>query len=157
MASVVLVVLAATRVLPTERALAVAVVLLAAVVLRELLRTLNRGDEPASRVDRALRRRGKATPAAAAFAGMEREIALAVASASHAHRRLTPLLRSAAAARLASHHGIVLERRPDLARQLLGEPAWELVRPDGPPPPNRRAAGPKREAIAAAVAAIEAL
>jgi hypothetical protein len=45
------------------------------------------------------------------------------------HRRLRPLLREIAAQRLAARHGIDLDRRPDAARVILGEEAWELVRP----------------------------
>jgi hypothetical protein len=46
------------------------------------------------------------------------------------HRRLRPRLREVAAHRLSSRHGIDLDRRPDAARELLGDEAWEAVRPD---------------------------
>jgi hypothetical protein len=50
------------------------------------------------------------------------------------HRRLRPILREVAAQRLAARHGIELDQRPEAARAILGEEAWELVRPDRPHP-----------------------
>ena len=156
-ATAVLIALLATRPLPATRSLAIWVVLLTAIALRELVRSLHRRDEPTSRFERALLQRSTPAPETSAFAGTERELQLATATADHAHRRLFPLLRAAAAARLAMRHGIELERRPDLARQLLDEPTWDLVRPDRPEPPNRHAPGPRRAEIAAAVTSIEGL
>ena len=72
---------------------------------------------------------------------MERELVLGSADADHAHRRLLPLLRGTAAARIAARHGFELERRPDAARALLGEDVWELLRPDRPEPEDRHAPG----------------
>ena len=72
---------------------------------------------------------------------MERQLVLGVADADHAHRRLLPLLRAAAAARLSARHGLELERRPDAARALLGDDTWELLRPDRPEPDDRNAPG----------------
>ena len=157
LATTVLIVLLAARPLPATRSLAIWVVLLTAIALRELVRSLHRRDEPTSRFEQALRQR--VTPAAetSAFAGMERELTLATASADHAHRRLVPLLRAVAAARLAARHGIELERRPDLARQRLDEQTWDLLRPDRPEPPDRHAPGPQREEIAAVIAHLENL
>jgi hypothetical protein len=65
------------------------------------------------------------------------------------HRRLRPRLREVAAHRLSSRHGIDLDRRPDAARELLGDEAWEVVRPDRPLPdeltgPRLSAAGLRR-------------
>ncbi len=64
----------------------------------------------------------------------EREITLGRSSAGHLHQRLLPILREAAAARLAAGHNVDLVRRPDAARKLLGEDAWQLLRPDRPEP-----------------------
>jgi hypothetical protein len=88
---------------------------------------------------------------------MERELVLGVADADHAHRRLLPLLRAAAAARLSARHGIELERRPEAARALLGEDVWELLRPDRPEPKNRHAAGVPRDRVAAVIERVESL
>ena len=88
---------------------------------------------------------------------MDREIVLGIADADHAHRRLLPLLRSAAAARLAARHGFELDRRPAAARALLGDEVWELLRPDRPAPVNRHGPGLRKEQIAAVIERVESL
>jgi hypothetical protein len=88
---------------------------------------------------------------------MERELELGIAGAGHAHHRLLPLLRSAAVARLSSRHGVELDRRPEAAEALLGEDAWELLRPDRPEPADRFAPGVPRERVAAMIERIESL
>ncbi|MDX6481672.1 MAG: hypothetical protein QOG85_2182 [Gaiellaceae bacterium] len=156
-ATAVLVALLASNALPASRAVAIWVVMLTAIALRELVRSLDRSDEPKSGFERVLLQRNVPAPETSVYAPMEREIDLATATADHAHRRLVPLLRAAAASRLAMRHGIDLERRPDRARELLDDQTWELVRPDRPVPPNRHAPGPRRDEIAAVVAQLEAL
>ena len=156
-ATTVLIGLLAAKPLPPTRSVAIWIVLLTAIALRELVRSLDLRDQPRSRFDHALGQRGKRVAEASVFSGMERELELAAATADHAHRRLVPLLRAAAAARLAMRHGIELERRPDVARRLLGEQAWELLRPDRPEPPDRHAPGLRREEIAAVIAQLESL
>ena len=88
---------------------------------------------------------------------MEREILLGIADADHAHRRLLPLLRATAAARLASRHGLELDRRPDLQRELLGREVWELLRPDRPAPADRHGSGLPREQVVAVIERVESL
>jgi hypothetical protein len=88
---------------------------------------------------------------------MERELLIGVADADHAHRRLLPLLRAAASARLAAGHGFEFERRPESARALLGEDAWELLRPDRPEPEDRHGPGVPQRQIAAVIETLEAL
>jgi hypothetical protein len=66
-------------------------------------------------------------------------------------------LRTAAAARLASRHGIDLDRRPDAARALLGEEAWEWLRPDRSPPADRFGRGVPRERVTAVIELVESL
>jgi hypothetical protein len=88
---------------------------------------------------------------------MERELELGIAGAAHAHHRLLPLLRAAAAARLASRHGIELDRRPDAAEALLGEEAWRWLRPDLPEPGDRFAPGVPRESVTALIERVESL
>ena len=158
-ATIALVVLLSIRRLPTSRALAIWVVLVTALVLLVLLRqSRQRGPRPAGRFEQALQRR---RPAAASqpveLLVMERELVLGIADADHAHRRLLPLLRAAAAARLAARHGFELERRPDAARALLGEDVWELLRPDRPAPRDRHGRGVPGERVAAVIERIERL
>ena len=156
-ATVVLIVLLAIRALQTERVLAIWVVLLTAIALRELVRSFPRDGGRKPRFEAAVRRRNTAAPEPSPFAGMEHELLLGTAIAGHAHRRLLPLLREAATARLSLHHGVELERRPDVARRLLGETTWDLLRPERPEPANRLGPGPRREEIAAVIARLEEL
>ncbi|MGZ4382322.1 MAG: hypothetical protein ACXVZ3_12980 [Gaiellaceae bacterium] len=145
--------------LSTSRALAIWVVLVAALVLAVLVRQSRErgGQTPARRFEQALRRRKQAASQPEELERMERELVLGVADADHAHRRLLPLLRAAAAARLNARHGIELERRPEAARALLGEDVWELLRPDRPEPENRHGPGVPRERVAAVIERVESL
>jgi hypothetical protein len=159
LATVALVILLALRPLSTSRALAIWVVLAAGLALLVLVRHSHGGEGPARsrRFEAALRpRRGKSSPPVE-LARMERELELGIANAGNAHHRLLPLLRSAAAARLASRHGVELERRPDAAEALLGEDVWELLRPDRPDPADRFEPGIPRDRVTAAIERIEAL
>ena len=85
----------------------------------------------------------------------EREITLGTSSAGHLDQRLLPMLREAAAVRLASRRSIDLERRPEQARRLLGDDVWELLRPDRPPPVDRLAPGISLARLRAVVDALE--
>jgi hypothetical protein len=88
---------------------------------------------------------------------MERELELGIANAGSAHHRLLPLLRAAAEARLASRHGVELDRRPDVAKAMLGEEAWEWLRPDRPEPVDRFGRGVPRERVAGLIDLVESL
>jgi hypothetical protein len=88
---------------------------------------------------------------------IEREITLGAASAAHLHRRLLPLLREAAATRLSARHHVDLVRRPEAARELLGDDAWDVLRPDRPEPLDRNAPGLSLRRIARLVQTLEQL
>jgi hypothetical protein len=158
-ASAVLVVLLAIPKLSTARALAIWVVVVAAFILVVLIRQLRarRGPTPTRRFEDALRDRKPAASPPEELLRMERELVLGSADADHAQRRLLPLLRATAAARIAARHGFELERSPDAARALLGADVWELLRPDRPEPADRHDPGVPQAEIAAAIARIEAL
>ena len=81
---------------------------------------------------------------------------LAETSSFDLHNRLRPIVREIAAARLA-RHGIALDRQPVRACALLGEQAWELVRPDREWPLGRSDRGCTREELRAIVDALEAI
>ena len=159
LATVALVVLLAVRPLSTSRAFAIWTLLVAALALAALLRLSrgNGGPRHERRFEAALQGRTEVTPKPVELLRMERELVLGIAEAAHAHRRLLPLLRTAAAARLASHHGIELERRPEAARDLLGEEVWELLRPDRPPPADRHGPGVPQERLVAVIERLESL
>jgi hypothetical protein len=154
-----LVILLAIPKLSTSRALAIWVVLVAALVLVALVRhsRAEAGPEPARRFEAALRSRTSAASPPEELLRMERTLVLGSADADYAHRRLLPLLRAAAAARIAARHGFDLERRPEAARSLLGDDAWELLRPDRPEPNDRFGPGIPQREIAAVIARVEAL
>lgn len=159
LATIVLVALLSVPRLSTSRALAIWVVAVTALILVALIRHSRaiRGPEPASRFEQAFRKPKPKVAEPEELMRMDREIVLGLADADHAHRRLLPLLRSAAAARLAARHGFALDRRPESARMLLGEEVWELLRPDRPAPADRHGPGVPREQIAAAIERVESL
>jgi hypothetical protein len=70
---------------------------------------------------------------------VERAVTLGVANSFDLHARLRPLLREVAAARLATARGIELDS--PAGRAVVGEAAWELLRPDREPPADRFAGG----------------
>lgn len=154
-----LAVLLALRPLSSSRALAIWVVVVAGIALVVLVRHARESAGPhrVRRFEAALRGRKPPTPEPVELLRMERELELGIAGAAHAHHRLLPLLRAAAAARLASRHGIELDLRPEAAEALLGEEAWELLRPDRPEPEDRFAPGVPRERVAAVIERVESL
>jgi ABC-type transport system involved in cytochrome bd biosynthesis fused ATPase/permease subunit len=158
-AAVTLIVLLGVPRLSTSRALAIWIVLVAALVLLALVQHSREHDrhEHVPRFEQALRGRKPVATQAVELVQMERELVLGVADADHAQRRLLPLLRAAAAARLSARHGFALERRPDAARALLGEDVWELLRPDRPEPEDRHGPGVPLGRIAAVIERVEAL
>jgi hypothetical protein len=116
---------------------------LGGVVLLALVRT-TRVKAPAagpSRLDRA-RERMETPPADSGDLTLVRELELSKMSAFHLHVRLRPVLREIAAYRLRKRYGVELATEPGRARELVGSAAWEVVRPDRPPPRDRLAPGP---------------
>jgi hypothetical protein len=71
---------------------------------------------------------------------LERVVEWSGSSGLDAHSRLRPVLVEIANTRLA-RRGLRLERDVGEARRLLGPKAWDLVRPDRPPPEDRDAPG----------------
>lgn len=148
--------LAARPVSPSE-IVAGYVLALAAIELTHLTRVA-RGEElwlrNPSDFERALAQRSATRVRPAELVRIERELTLGSATAEHYHTRLAPLLREAAAARLAAHE-IDLELRPDRARAALGDGVWDLIRPDRPAPAERNAAGPPLRTLAGVIDTIE--
>ena len=84
-----------------------------------------------------------------------RELDLSVLSAFHLHVRLRPVLREIAAQRLRVKYGVDLDREPGRAQELIGAEAWELVRPQRPPPADRLAHGPTLASLDLVVTELE--
>jgi len=158
-ATFALVVLLGTGPISTGKILAGYLLVLAAIALAALMRHARTGSEweEASRFDEALRGRVAAPARPPELARMEREITLGSSSAAHLDMRLLPILREAAAARLAAHHNVELARRPEAARRLLGEDAWELLRPDRPESDDMSASGLPLRRIREVVETLERL
>jgi hypothetical protein len=156
-ATAALVVLLALRPLSTSRALGIWIVIVAALALLLLVRHSHGGERPGLRFEAALRGRTPTHSEPVELLRVERELELGIANAASAYFRLLPQLRAAAAARLASRHGVELDRRPDAARALLGEEAWELLRPDRPEPADRFGRGVPRERVAELIERVESL
>jgi hypothetical protein len=114
------------------------VLVLAGVALAALTRVLRTASElpPPSDFEYALRPRTDAPMRPPELIRTEREIQLGTSSSWYLHKRLAPILRDAASAR-----GVDFERRPETARELLGDETWELLRPDRPEPADRGGPG----------------
>jgi len=151
--------LLAVRSLATSRAIAIWIVLVAGLALLVLIRHARGRDRPqhTGRFEDALRAREVADTAPTDLRRVEGLLELGVSFAGDAHYRLLPLLRAVAAARLSSRHGVEIDRRPEAARAVLGEDAWELLRPDRPAPEDRFARGIPRDRVAALVERVDSL
>lgn len=88
---------------------------------------------------------------------LERQLTYARTSSFDLHYRLRPLLREIAGQRLAARRNVSLDGQPERAATLLGPDAWDLLRPDRPPPADRHAPGLDRTALATIVAALEGI
>ncbi len=122
---------------PSQRTRAVAAYLLALGILgvaAALAGLLGARRRKRSSFEAALALRPSSPDRLRGLASVENDCVQGLANPVDLHRRLRPRLRRVAAQRLASRHGIDLERRPEAAEVLLGEETWELVRPDRPLP-----------------------
>jgi hypothetical protein len=79
--------------------------------------------------------------APASLTRLEDETALGVAGTFDLHYRLRPRVRAIAAEVLEARRHVSLDGDPRLAREVLGEETWSLVRADRPPPDDRLARG----------------
>lgn len=91
------------------------------------------------------------------LARVEREISMGSETAFDAHVRLRPLFRELAGGLLLDRHGIDLDRSPALARGLVGDDLWSLVRPGVELPEHRGGAGPSPSSLERAIADLERL
>ena len=147
------------RPISTERILAAYTLVLAGIALAALTRAARSAvdERAASQFEEALRAPPMQPMRPPELVRTERELTLGTANAGHLHLRLLPLLRECAAARLAAGHGIDLERRPEAARLALGEDAWELLRPDRPPPLDHDGPGVPLKRVGAVIDTLETL
>lgn len=86
---------------------------------------------------------------------LERDLDLGRINAFHFHVRVRGVLREIAAFRLRHRYGVELDREPERARELLPTAAWEIVRPDRPPPRDRLGPGPPLSTVETVVSELE--
>jgi hypothetical protein len=146
---------AALAILPNEAELAADVYLIflgGLALLGLVVLTGQRGEDAAeSPFDVVHRPRRRRPPAVLPeLDRLGRELSLGSQSAFDFHVRLRPILREIAEARLAARG-----RRLEDAEGVLGPEAWELVRPDHPPPADRHAPGADPAAVRRLVDALE--
>jgi hypothetical protein len=141
--------------LPGRRELAVDVYLLvlAAAAVYPLVRALAASapppePEPTARPRRAMRRLPE-------LERTERAVLLSASTAFDVHYRLRPILREIAAQRLSTRRGLSLDHDEEASRLVLGEPTWELVRPDREPPHVRSGPGVRAAELRQVVASLE--
>jgi hypothetical protein len=122
--------------LPGQRVRATAAYLIALGVvglvlsLAQLPRTRGGGRSP---FEDALAESPPAAERIRPLARMEHDVAQGLRNPVDFHRRLRPILREIAAQRLAGH-GVELDGPAEGIRRLLGDEAWDLLRPDRPRP-----------------------
>jgi hypothetical protein len=157
--TIALVVMLGIRPISVHEILAVYVLVLAAVALAALTRIARSSSDtpPQSAFDAALLVRSVDSSRPPELVRTEREITLGLSNAAHLYQRLLPILREAAAARLLTGHNVDLDRRPTAARNLLGDDAWELLRPDRPAPLDRNAPGISLRQLRDTVSTLEKL
>ena len=109
----------------------------------------------ASDFDRALADMSRRYPSDSGELSLVHDVQQSVASGFHLHTRLRPLLREIAAHRLSMRFGVDLDREHERARELIGSEAWELVRPERPPPSDRLAPGPPASHLSKVVDELE--
>ena len=133
------------------------VLFVAAVLFAWVLGRLRTTLPPASDFQRMLARSERAETKVEQLETVKRLVTLAGSSQWDVFR-LRPLVREIVTARLSRRHGVDLERDPERAESLLGKGrAWELVRPDPPPPLDRYAPGWTRSEIEQLVEELENL
>jgi len=131
---------------------------LGGVLLLALVRTTRLHAEPerSSAFDRALAAMRAPAPEPDEST-LVRELELSTYNTFHFHARLRPLLRDIAAHRLRARYGVELDAEPGRAREFVATEAWEVVRPDRPPPDDRLAAGPTAAELRMLVDELEAI
>ncbi|MFZ0493942.1 MAG: hypothetical protein WAM81_12205 [Acidimicrobiia bacterium] len=88
---------------------------------------------------------------------IERIVRFATSTAVDADRRLYPMLRDQARELLLGRRGVLFDTEPERAKRLLGDAAWEWIRPDRPVSVDRMAPGVDPEDIEVVVQSIEHL
>jgi hypothetical protein len=160
LASIALVAVAWSAPQDRDRAAQAFVVFAGALVIRLLVRAVvvaTSGPRPLA-FDRALVPRSERVVAwATEPERIEYEVGAATHRAMELHHQFRRRLRALADDRLTADHGVSLDRDQVAARKLLGEQAWDLLRPDREPPEDRFGPGLPVADVTAIVTAVEDL
>jgi hypothetical protein len=129
------------------------------VLLLALVRTTSEtgSGTPESDFDLAVADMSRRHPSDSGELTLVNDVQQSVASTFHLHTRLRPVLREIADHRLSMRFGVDLRREPERARELIGAEAWELVRPERPPPSDRLAPGPPVSQLSKVVEQLEGI
>jgi hypothetical protein len=125
------------------------------VLLLALVRTTSASGAGTSDFDRAYADLSRRYPSDSGELSLAHDVQQSVASSFHLHTRLRPLLREIAAHRLSTRFGVDLDREHERAEELIEGEAWELVRPERPPPSDRLAPGPPASYLSKVVEELE--
>jgi hypothetical protein len=125
------------------------------VLLLAFVRTTSESATGASDFDRAVTDMSRRYPSDSGELSLVHDVQQSVAGTFHLHTRLRPILREIAAHRLSMRFGVDLDREHERARELIGGDAWELVRPERPPPGDRLAPGPPASHLSKVVEELE--
>lgn len=132
-------------------------ILLAALCLMLVIDRLRKALPKASRFEPSRHRPARNEPVVQ-FERIRRALIAASWNEAHLYQSMRPIAREIAAARLQRHHGIELERSPELAHAIIGDGyAWDLVRPDREPPSGAGARGWSRGELSGLLDELEAL
>ena len=135
------------------------ILLLAAFGLTHLLLALHASLPPSgpSPVDLALQPRPERPAQVEEIERIRREVVIGQTTSLDLQFRLRPTLRRIASELLQSRRGIALDGDPAVARRVLGEETWELVRGDRLPPEERFGPGIERAVLHRVVASLETI
>jgi hypothetical protein len=133
---------------------------LAAILVWELTGSALKGwvvEGPRRRaLDLPRRRRPAATETVRVLEELQHAVEFSLSTAFDFHFRLRPRLVGIASQRLAAR-GVQLEAQPERAREMLGEEAWGLLRPDRPAPERRNSPGLELDTLRRVVERLDAL
>jgi hypothetical protein len=150
-----------THSVPSSRAISVWIVLLAAIALGELFAAMSAADarnaRAAARFENALFPQRAVERRPLQLDRVDRDVVLGAVAYVWARHGLLPRLREVVAARLASRRGIDFARNPRAACDVLGEDAWELVRPDRREPEDPYMEGVSMEQVDVVLTRLESL
>jgi hypothetical protein len=115
--------------------------LVCGIALVVAVRAVQRADPAETPLRDRARPTGRTRRPPPSLARLEQLTTLGIASSFDLEYRLLPPLRWITAGLLSSRRRVELERQPEAAQRILGDEAWELVKPGRPAPQDRVSRG----------------